>query len=112
MTAQELLVRFFREGAFSTLESGIRSHCRKMVEVETFPFGQGIAFPSLCGFFEVLCSGISWTRIPSTTVVVQSHGRAPPRTMFLMSMDIVGQKLAQRFRDDFRIEGARVVKSR
>ena len=33
--AEELLVRFFREEAFSTPANVIRSHCRKMAEVET-----------------------------------------------------------------------------
>jgi GNAT superfamily N-acetyltransferase len=33
--AEILLVQFFREEAFSTPESIIRSHCRKMAEVET-----------------------------------------------------------------------------
>jgi GNAT superfamily N-acetyltransferase len=33
--AEELLIRFFREEAFSTPENIIRSHCREMLEVET-----------------------------------------------------------------------------
>jgi GNAT superfamily N-acetyltransferase len=33
--AEELLIRFFREEAFDTAEAVIRSHCRKMLKVET-----------------------------------------------------------------------------